>query len=216
MSNMLTSSIGKKFIMSITGLFLVCFLLVHLTMNAMLLFGEETFNEAAHFMQNNPIMKVLEPILGVGFIIHIIYSSYITLRNQGARPVKYKKIDRTKSTTWPSRNMYILGFLVLIFLVIHLMNYFYKIKFGDMEGMNDYTLVTTLFSKWYYVVIYLLGFIFLGLHLNHAFQSAFHTLGWNSLIWMPRLKVISSLYAIVVAVGFSVIALYFFIIEFIK
>ena len=123
MSNFFTSSVGKKFIMSVTGIFLMLFLIVHLTVNSLLMVGPDAFNEAAHFMTTNPAILVMEPILALGFIIHIIYSAYITLQNQRLRPVHYKKLDRQSNTTWPSRNMFILGGLILIFFLIHLSNF---------------------------------------------------------------------------------------------
>jgi len=220
MSKFFSSSIGQKFFMSITGFFLMSFLLVHLTINMFLVVGDgELFNRAAHFMSSNPVMHVIEPILALGFILHIIYGAYITLKNQKARPVKYKVSNMQVSSSWTSRNMFILGGLVLIFLVIHLANFFWKIKFGELatityEGevmTNTYGLVAGLFINWWwYDLIYVLGAIFLGLHLTHGFWSAFHTIGWNNTKWIKRFKAIGLIYAIIVAGGFIFIPLYFF------
>lgn len=211
MGGFLTSSIGKKVIMSVTGLFLILFLLVHLSINLLLLVGQDTFNNAAHFMQTNPLMKVTEMVLAIGFAFHIIYSVILTIQNMMSRPVKYAVVNRSESSTWASQNMLVLGIFVGFFLVIHLMNYYIKIHFDPANTLDDYTLVITSFSKWYFTAAYILWFISLYLHLDHAFQSAFHTLGLNNSNWMPRLKFISRLYAIVVSAGFSIIALYFFI-----
>jgi len=218
MSKFFTSSIGQKFFMSITGLFLMLFLVVHLTINSLLLIGDgELFNEAANFMSSNPLMKVIEPILALGFILHIFYASYITLKNQKARPQAYKVLSKTKAS-WASKNMFILGGFIFIFLVIHLANFFWKIKFGtvaaisvDGRELHDvYGLVAGLFKGWWwYDVLYILGAIFLFLHLTHGFWSAFQTIGWDNEKWMGRLKVISYIYAIIVAGGFAVIPLYF-------
>lgn len=220
MSNFLTSSIGQKFIMSITGLFLMLFLLVHLTINSLLLFGDgQLFNEAANFMSSNPLMKVIEPILALGFIVHIIYAGYITLKNQMARPKRYKVYNKTKAT-WVSKNMFILGGFIFIFLVIHLANFFWKIKFGTvgtvhLEGqeLHDvYGLVAGIFKEiWWYDVLYVVGAIFLFLHLTHGFWSAFQTLGWNNDKWICRLKTISYIYAIIVAGGFAFIPIFFLV-----
>ncbi len=221
MSNFLTSSIGKKVIMSVTGLFLILFLLIHLFLNLLLLIGNgEVFNNAAHFMETNPAMKIMEYALAIGFILHIIYSGYLTLLNYLARPVKYKVINRSETSSWSSRNMGITGIVVLAFLVIHLINYFYKIKFTDLiesGQMTKYELVIGLYTSeyWYFVVIYVVSFILLGLHLNHSLQSSFQTLGLNNKIWEPRLKIISSIYALIIAVGFSIIPLYFLITEYV-
>ncbi|MFH1321054.1 MAG: succinate dehydrogenase cytochrome b subunit [Bacteroidota bacterium] len=217
MNNFIFSSIGKKLIMSITGIFLIFFLLVHLCLNLLLLIGNgEVFEEAAHFMATNPAMKIMEYALAIGFILHIIYSGYLTLLNYLARPVKYKMINRGETSSWSSRNMGITGVMVLIFLVIHLINYLYKIKFTDLiesGQITKYELVIGLYKPeyWYFVVIYIVSFILLGLHLNHSLQSSFQTLGWNNKIWGPRLKNISSIYALIIAVGFSIIPLYFLI-----
>jgi succinate dehydrogenase / fumarate reductase, cytochrome b subunit len=216
------SSIGKKIIVSLTGLFLVIFLLVHLSLNLLTLVGDgHVFDIASHFMATNVVMKVLEIVLALGFIIHIIYTSYITLKNQFARPVKYDVVNQSEASSWSSRNMYITGGMVFIFLIIHLFNYYYKIKFTDLiesKKMTEFTLVTRIFHPdyWYYLVIYITGFILLGLHLNHSFQSGFQTLGLNNRQWLPRLKVIGSIYALIIVVGFTIIPLYFFISALIK
>jgi succinate dehydrogenase / fumarate reductase, cytochrome b subunit len=220
MTNFITSSVGQKVIMSITGLFLMVFLAVHLAINSLLLFGDGSlFNYAAHFMSSNPIMKVLEPILALGFILHIIYASYLTLKNQTARPLKYKVANISKAS-WASKNMYILGGLVLVFLIIHLANFFWKIKFktvvlisydnGQTQLHDVYSLVAGLFKGWWwYDAIYIVGAILLFLHLTHGFWSAFQTIGWDNDKWIGRLKVIAYIYATMVAAGFALIPIIF-------
>ena len=118
MSGFFKSSIGKKLIMSLSGLFLISFLLVHLCLNLLLLIGNgEVFNTASHFMATNPAIKIFEYVLAAGFIFHIFYASYLTLTNQQARPVKYSTIHREKTTSWSSRNMFIIGSVILLFLI---------------------------------------------------------------------------------------------------
>ena len=220
MTNFFTSSIGKKFIMSVTGIFLMLFLIVHLTVNSLLMVGADAFNETAHFMVTNPVIRVIEPLLALGFIIHIIYSGYLTLQNQYTRPIKFKKLNRRGSSTWMSRNMFILGGLILIFLVIHLINFYWKVRFGEIETTmvngvemeNVYGLVSSLFIKWWwYDLIYVLGAVFLGLHLSHGFWSAFQTLGWENDTWIIRLKWIGYVFSVIIAAGFASIPLYFLI-----
>lgn len=220
MSKFFTSSIGQKFFMSITGLFLMLFLLVHLTVNSLLLFGDgELFNQAANFMGSNPLMKVVEPILAIGFILHIVYASYITIKNMMARPHKYKVVNKTKAS-WASKNMYILGGLVFVFLVIHIANFFWKIKFGtvsvisydggETELHDVYQMVAGLFKGWWwYDALYVLGALFLFFHLTHGFWSAFQTIGWDNEKWICRLKTIAYIYAIIVAGGFAFIPIFF-------
>jgi succinate dehydrogenase / fumarate reductase cytochrome b subunit len=217
MGNFFTSSVGKKFIMSISGIFLMVFLITHLTVNSFLLVGLEAFNKAAHFMATNPVVGVIEPILGIGFIVHIIYSGYITLQNQRLRPVQYRVVNRWGSTTWPSRNMFILGGLILTFLVIHLSNFFWKVRFGHIETVdingkemeNLYGLVTSLFRIWWYVAIYILGAVFLALHLSHGFWASFQSLGLSNKLWRTRLKMIAYIFAGIMGAGFTFIPLYF-------
>ncbi len=222
MSSIFSASIGKKLIMSISGLFLIVFLLVHLTINLLLLIGPDAYNAGAHFMATNPAIKIMEPLLVLGFIIHIIYASVLTLQNQKARPESYNTVNQSNSSSWPSRNMYILGGTVLVFLVIHIINFYWKIKvlgghdipMVDVHGveMHDtYWLVTGLFKIWWYDIIYVIGAVFLGLHLSHAFWSAFQTLGLSNIVWKKRLNVIGKIYTFLIAIGFAIIPLYFLI-----
>ena len=218
MGNIFSSSIGRKLIMSISGLFLLLFLSLHLFLNSLLLVGPDAFNFAANFMSTNPLIMIMEPVLAAGFIIHIIYATILTLKNQAARPQGYMNVDQSKASAWSSRNMYILGFMLLLFLVMHMANFFWKIKFGEVpSGMVDgvemhdtYTLVTSLFLTYKWInPLYIVGAIALGLHLSHGFWSAFHTIGWNNAVWMTRLKVVAYLFAVIIAGGYSVISFYF-------
>lgn len=215
MAGFFSSSVGKKVLMSVSGLFLIVFLLVHLFINLLTLVSADTFNAAAHFMGTNPLMKVMEIVLAAGFVIHMTMGSILTIKNRMARPVKYAVSNKTE-TTWASQNMFVTGGVIFLFLVLHLMNYFYKIKFTDLlesGQMTEYQLVVGLFNvaNWYYVAIYVLWFILLGLHLSHAFQSAFQTIGLNNKTWENRLIVIGNIYALIISIGFSIIPIYFFI-----
>jgi len=223
----LSASIGRKFLMSITGLFLVSFILVHLSLNLLLIFDDsgDLYNMGAHFMATNPAIKLMEPVLAAGFLIHIIWSFAISLENYKARPIGYNKKTASKTKSWASTNMLILGALVLVFLVIHIYNFWYHVKIvkdlgevtvlqaGIHVEMEDaYTLVADLFrSSVVYCLIYIVGAVLLGFHLAHGFWSAFQTIGFNNDIWMVRLKFLANLFAWVVAIGFSVIPLYFII-----
>ena len=141
----------------------------------------------------------------------------LTLKNQMARPQGYKVASKTKAS-WASKNMFILGGLILVFLVIHIANFFWKVKFGTVaaityngQELHDvYGLVAGLFKGWWwYDALYILGAIFLFLHLTHGFWSAFQTLGWGNEKWTIRLKVIGYIYATIIAGGFALIPLYF-------
>ncbi|HIX03734.1 MAG TPA: succinate dehydrogenase cytochrome b subunit [Candidatus Odoribacter faecigallinarum] len=208
MSNFFTSSIGKKFIMSITGLFLILFLCVHLTVNLLLLVSPEAFNAGCEFMAL-PVIKVIEPILALGFIIHIIWASVLTLQNQKARPTKYALRNQSQNCTWASRNMYILGALVLAFLALHICTIWYNFKFGDIT--DHYELVSSRLEQPVYGIIYIIAAILLGLHLSHGFWSAFQTIGFSNQIWRKRLEYVAYFFAFVFGIGFSIIPLYFMI-----
>lgn len=222
MSNFLTASIGRKFIMSISGLFLLMFICVHLGVNLLLVFDDsgELFNLGAHFMATNPMIKVMEPVLGLGFVVHIIWSFLISLQNYKARPVKYDKSNAAYSSAWASRNMLVLGALVLVFLIIHIIQFFIPVKTGAIDPilvngveMHDtYALVAGLFKgSVVYCIFYILAGALLGFHLGHGFWSAFQTIGMNNKNWLARLQFIGKIYAIIVAVGFAIIPLYFLI-----
>ncbi len=219
--------------MSITGLFLMLFLLVHLSMNLTLMLNNftwlgttwgqgELFNAGAHFMISNPLIRIVEPVLAIGFIVHIIYATLITLRNRKRRPIGYAVSNRNYLSTWSSKNMYILGFTLLVFLVIHLLQFFYEIRFTEMpktvvkgvEMDDTFQIVAGLFTQpggWGYLYsgLYMLGGIALGLHLSHGFWSAFQTVGWNNMKWVQRIKVISIIFGVLVGAGFTVIPMYF-------
>jgi succinate dehydrogenase / fumarate reductase cytochrome b subunit len=194
-----------------------------LGLNLLLIFDNsgDLFNQGAHFMATNPLIKIMEPILGLGFIIHIVWSFFLEYQNWKARPVKYAKKNMSGASSWASRNMLVLGGLVLVFLIIHLINFFVKMKFtGDPlldevtingEHMhNAYALVSSAFiNSTVLGVFYILGGALLGFHLSHGFWSAFQTLGLNNKHWLNRWKVIGTIYAILIAVGYAVIPLYF-------
>ncbi len=223
MSKFLTASIGKKFLMSVSGIFLMVFLAVHLAVNLLLIFDDtgELYNIAAHFMVTNPVIRMIEPLLAIGFIVHIVWSFILEIQYRKARPVKYNKKDASAATTWISRNMLVLGLMVLVFLVIHIIDFYYVLRFTDQvnvvniegEHMEDtYTLVADLFkTNVLYDVIYIVGSVLLGMHIAHGFWSSFHTLGLSNNNWMKRWQFIGKIYAVVIAVGYSIIPLYFLI-----
>lgn len=225
MSNLLSSSIGKKLLMGLSGLFLMMFLLVHLTVNALLLVpdGGEFYNAAAHFMATNPFIKVMEPMLAIGFLVHILWGVKLTLENQKARGnSRYASGNKTTGVTWASQNMLVLGITIFAFLVLHIAQFWVKMKLvGDprLEGIditiggvtthveNAYALVNYTFSYLWVVIVYIIAGVGLALHLSHGFWSSFQTIGFSNQIWRQRLSVLGSIYAWVVGLGFALIAL---------
>ena len=228
MSNFFSLPIGEKFIMSITGLFLILFLVVHLTVNSMIVFDDSgaLFNQAAHFMVTNSVIRVIEPILAIGLVAHFVFASIITYKNQRKRDINFSVFRRYQNhnpgvaSTWTSRNMYVLGAVVLIFLVIHIINFFWKMRYtGDpllhsptgLEGNieNAYALVTTRFVEWKWLVaIYVAGAVALGLHLHHGVWSAFQSLGWSNRRWRTKWNRVGLVIAILLAGGFAFIPLF--------
>jgi succinate dehydrogenase / fumarate reductase cytochrome b subunit len=211
MSVIRITSIAKKFIMALSGLFLIVFLLVHLGINLLLLSSDpDLFNGASHFMATNPLIQVMQYVLALGFLVHILSGIALTVQNRLARPIQYANNKPSANSSLESRTMIVSGMLVLLFLILHMRNFFYHIKFGQVPDGGDYVLVTNLFDIWYYTLIYVVSFIILGFHLNHGFQSAFQSMGANNSTWTMIWKKVGTIYSVVVAGGFSVIALYLF------
>ncbi|MFO7369509.1 MAG: succinate dehydrogenase cytochrome b subunit [Bacteroidales bacterium] len=218
MSNFLTSSIGKKLIMSLAGLFLVTFLLVHLGINLSLIIADsrEPFNKAAHFMGTNVIVKVLEFVLFGGILLHMIYGVVLQLQNWFARPNRYKK-ENYSQTSFFSKFMIHTAVIITVFLVIHLFDFYLKIKiFGDVPLVvydgKDYhdlgILVIEKFKLGWVVIFYIACFLLLSFHLLHGFQSAFQSLGINHKTYTPLIKSIGVIYTVAVTAGFIFIPVY--------
>ena len=217
MSNIFASSIGKKFMMALAGIFLILFLLVHLGVNLTLILCESSkpFNVAAHFMSTNIIIKIFEVILFAAFLLHIIYAIILQIQNWIARPKRYK-IPNYSQISFFSKFMIWLGGIILIFLVIHLTNFYFKGKFGHVEeitydNIRYYpdlsSLVIQKFQIPGYVIFNIVCFLILGFHLWHAFQSAFQTFGLTHKNYTPFIKQLGKLYTIIVVLGFTVIPL---------
>ncbi len=221
MSNFFSSSIGKKFLMSLAGLFLCVFLLVHLGINLLLLRhdGGEMFKIAVGFMTTNILIKVMEIVLFGGFFIHIAWAIFLQIQNWIARPAKYAVINYSQSSFF-SKYMIHTGAVIFVFLGLHFVN-FYFVKLGlsaapqginKVESPHDfYDMAINLFSQPSYSIIYIIFMVFLSFHLIHAFQSAFQTIGVNHKKYTPVIKVIGIIYGIAVPAGFALIPLYFLI-----
>jgi len=197
-----------KFVMALAGIFLLMFLPVHLIINLMLLKSDpEPFNRAAHFMATFPLIKIIEIALIAAILIHIIYGIIIQIRNWFARPARYISGNKAE-TSFFSKFMIWTGAAVLTFLVLHFFN-FYFMRLGIVRGNPEdfYSAAHDLFKIPAYNYIYLACFALLGLHLFHAFSSAFQTLGLNHRIWTPVVKVFAVIYAIVLPAGFALISL---------
>ena len=211
----LNSSIGKKTVMALTGLFLISFLVVHVSINACIFLndGGLTFNEAAHFMSHNPAIRVMEIGLFAGLIIHMVQSLKLTLANQKARPVKYAAYAGNQNSKWYSRSMGILGSLLLLFLVVHLANFWVPTKASLMNGTehNTFEGLKEVFANPLYVAIYLVGVGSLCYHLLHGFQSAFQTLGLNHRKYTPFIKQLGFWFSIIISLLFAAMPISMFL-----
>ncbi len=218
----LKSSLGRKLIMSITGLFLVLFLVGHMLGN-MLLFledGGRAFNEYARFMTSTPVIQVLSIVTYISIIIHAVYSIIITRINRKARPVQYTENSVSASSLWSSRNMGILGTIVFIFLVVHFRSFWYEMRFGNIPVVNYdgagefkdlYSIVAEAFTHWWYVLLYVLAMISLAFHLSHGFKSAFQTLGLTHKKYTPLIEGVGLWFSIIVPTLFAAIPVVMFI-----
>jgi succinate dehydrogenase / fumarate reductase cytochrome b subunit len=218
MSNIFSSSIGKKLMMALAGLFLVVFLLVHLGINLTLILFDDPriFNIAAHFMATNIIIKVFEIILFGGFLLHIIYGLIVQILNWLARGRRYR-IYNYSQTSFFSQFMIHTAAVILVFLVIHLFDFYFKAKFGHghveeviYNGKHYHDLGTLVLQKFQILwvdILYIACFLFLGFHLLHGFHSAFQTLGLNHKVYSPWIKGIGYLYTLIVVAGFITIPL---------
>lgn len=208
-----TSSIGKKFIMGFTGLFLILFLIVHAGLNACIFVSEETFNAAGNFMSHNWIMRILEVGLFVGLILHIIQGLMLTAQNNAARPVKYAVSKAEKNSKWYSRSMGLLGVLILLFLIMHLSHFWVGTKkelyFGG-EAHSMYGEMREVFSNTIWVILYLVGLVALFWHLLHGFQSAFQTFGLKNKKFAPIIKCLGIGYSILIVLLFALMPLSFY------
>jgi len=206
---MLNTSVAKKIAMAVSGLFLVSFILLHLSINLTLIWpGREAFEKAVHFMGTNIFIRIMEPILFAGFLFHIGMGIYLEWKNYGNRPEKYQKYNASAVASWASRNMIWTGLLLLVFLIVHFYNYYVPFRYGEVH--SHYDLVTGLFKNPFYTILYILAFVALGFHLSHGFESALQSLGYRREKYHKYAKRIGNLIAFVVAAGFSLIAIYFY------
>lgn len=222
-STFITSSIGQKIIMSLTGLFLIIFLLVHLAGNLQLIQGDggEAFNIYAHFMTTNPLIKFTSYGLYFFILLHAVQGILLAKKNRGARGKVRYAVTSNKNVSWASKQMALLGTLIFVFLCIHMGDFWYQMKFTNNLAMLEYegvdyavkdlySKVSLTFMQPWFVVLYVVSMVVLAFHLLHGFQSAFQTLGINHHKYTPIIKFIGKVYALVIPAGFAIIPLYFY------
>lgn len=223
---LLNSSIGKKLIMSTSGLFLVLFLLFHLSMNVAAVFSGEAYNMVCSLLGSNWYAVAATLVLAAGVVIHFVYAIILTLQNRKARGNdRYAINARPKGVEWASQNMFVLGLIVILFMLLHFSQFWYKMMFAELIGHHEVALGSAMvspqdgaaFINYYFqgnaviTVLYLIWYVALWFHLTHGFWSAIQTIGWNNTIWMNRWECISKIVATVICGLFAIITIIFFL-----
>jgi len=222
MKGFFKSSIGKKLIMSISGMFLILFLLFHLCMNAVVLFSECAYNSVCAFLGSNWYAVAGTVILAAGVVIHIIYAFILTVQNRKARGTdRYDNQNLPKDVEFASKNMLVLGIIVLCGLISHFGQFWAKMMFAELAGTEEVAGLSSNGAHWinYYfhecgamsivlTIVYLIWFAALWFHLNHGFWSAFQTAGLSNKVWLPRLKCLAKWVSTIICLGFAVIVIY--------
>ena len=222
---LLKSSIGKKLVMSISGIFLVLFLLFHLSMNVTAVFSTDAYNMICGLLGANWYAVVATIGLGAIIAIHFVYAVMLTLQNRKARGNdRYAVNTRPQGVSWASQNMFVIGVVVIGFMILHFSQFWYKMMFAELLGHHEVELggsvvspqdgaafIQYYFSQLWVVIAYLIWYVALWFHLTHGVWSAIHTIGWNNHVWMNRLKVISNVVATLIFLGYAFVTLFFYV-----
>ena len=217
MKNLFSTSIGKKFAMAISAIFLMIFLLQHFIINITSVFSEDIFNMLSHFMGTNPLVQfILQPILIAGVLFHFIMGFYLEIQNRKAAKYEYQKEKGSANSTWMSRNMITSGLVILAFLVLHFidfwvpeMNYKY-IEFLPEDPNRYYEELVHKFENPLRVAMYCISFVLLALHLLHGFTSSLRSMGTNK-SYVSSAKTAGIIYSIGIPLGFCVIAIFHYL-----
>ena len=218
MAGLTSSTIGRKYAMALSAMFLLLFLIMHLSVNLISVFSPSAFNSASEFMGYNPLIQFLmQPILGFAVIFHFVMGFVLELKNRSARPVKYAMNNGSANSTWMSRNMIISGLVVLVFLGLHMYDFWWhEINFKYVEANTPdnerfWHEHHAKFADAWRVIFYIIAFVLLGLHLAHGFQSSFQSVGARHPKYTPVIKALGTWYSILIPAGFIIIALYHFL-----
>lgn len=216
------SSVGKKLVMSVSGCVLVLFILFHMSMNLTAIFSPEAYNLICELLGANWYALVATAGLAAIVAIHFIYAIVLTLNNYRARGAqRYEVTVKERGVSWASKNMLVLGFIVLGGLALHLFNFWAKMQLTELTGghvnslgyapTDGAALIAYTFSQWYYVVLYLVWFAALWFHLTHGVWSMFQTAGWANDTWYPRLKCIANIVATIVFLCFAAVVVVYYL-----
>ena len=228
------SSIGKKFIQSISGAFLILFLLLHATINFFSVIdsftgkygivaaddklfsaGDGLFKLGCDFM-STPVISIMVPVLALGFLVHIFYGVWLTFQNIRARGgyKRYEVSSKAAADSWSAKNMLVLGLVIIGFIFFHLTQFWAHMQMPELLKIapqlyedNPYFLLNNYFGHWLVTVLYIAWFVALWFHLTHGFWSMFQTVGWNGQTWFKRVKVIGIILATLICIVFAVVAI---------
>lgn len=214
------SSVGRKVVMSVTGLFLILFLTFHVLMNAVALVSMDAYEAICHFLGANWYAVAGTAVIAAGVVLHIVYAFWLTIQNRKARGNdRYAVNKRPASVEWASQNMLALGIFVVCFMVLHLVQFWAKMQLPEIQEMylgqygqeilGGKEAIFAAFSQPWTLPIYLVGFVALWFHLTHGIWSAFQSVGTSNNVWLPRLKSISCWWATIVCGLYAVEAIVF-------
>jgi succinate dehydrogenase / fumarate reductase cytochrome b subunit len=211
------SSVGRKVVMSVTGLALVLFLTFHMAMNLVAIISADGYNMICEFLGANWYALVGTAGLAFLFIVHIIYAFWLTMQNRAARgSERYYVTEKPKTVEWASQNMLVLGLIVILGLALHLVNFWSKMQLVELCGGGLFAAdgvyhIRNTFSCPVFVVLYLIWLAALWFHLTHGFWSSMQSLGWNNKLWINRWKCISNIYSTIIVVCFALVVVVFFV-----
>ncbi len=219
---LISSSIGKKLIMSLSGCFLILFLLFHLAMNVTVIFSQEAYNSVAAFLGANWYALIGTVVLALGVLVHVVYALVLTAQNLRARgAVRYAETRNAPGVAWSSKNMFVLGAIVFLGLIVHLYNFWYNMQLVEVMGehVNKFgygptdgsALIRDLFASPVYVAIYIVWFAAIWMHLTHGMWSMMQTVGWANKTWYPRLKLVANVISTLMMLGYASIPVLFYL-----
>ena len=214
---LINSSIGRKIVMSITGVALILFLTFHLCMNLVALFSKEAYNKICELLGANGYAVVATIGLAALAVCHIVYAFILTAQNRIARGTeRYAVVTRPEKVEWASQNMLVLGIIVFLGLLLHVFNFWYNMMFAEIFGLmgayspsDGFAYIQDTFANPVYVMLYVIWIVAIWFHLSHGFWSAMQTLGVNGKIWFNRWKMIGLIYSTLLMFGFLIVVLAF-------
>lgn len=214
---LINSSIGRKVVMSLTGIALILFMTFHCCMNVVALFSGRAYNIICELLGSNWYAVAATVALGALAVCHIVYAFILTAQNRSARGAnRYEVTAKPEKVEWASQNMLVLGIIVLLGLALHLFNFWYNMMFAEIIGVefahspsDGFAYIRDTFANPVYVVLYVIWIVAIWLHLSHGFWSAMHTLGINGKVWFKRWQAIGLVYSTILMLGFLVVVLAF-------